>query len=52
MKRMVKQGKAVGISCLHSLEPVLPVALGLSFPPLVQHKAAFNLGTVYTATLL
>lgn len=52
MKKMVKYGKAVGISCLHSLEPEFPAALGLRFPPLVQHKAAFNLGTVYTGILL
>lgn len=50
MKRMAKHGKALGISRLHSLE--LPAALGPHFPPLVQHKAAFNLGTVYTGILL
>lgn len=50
MKKKVKHGEAVGISCLHS--SVLPVALGLHFPPLDQHKAALNLGTAHTATLL
>lgn len=50
--RLAEWRASMGIGRLHSLEPALPAALGTRFPPLVPHRAAFNLGTAHTATPL